>query len=87
MVKELRYLLYIIIVFLVFFFTSKYYFSDSNKKNSYRSHETIDKKITIFSKNLILLKSDTENIIEYINESDDKNKKVFNFWNLINNDN
>lgn len=86
MAKELRYLLYMIIIFLFFFLTLKYYFSDSNKKNSYRSHETIEKKIEIYSKNLILLGNNTENIIEYINKSEDKNKKVFNFWKLINND-
>ena len=87
MVKELRYLFYLIIVFLFFFLIIKHYFSDSNIKNSYRSYKTIDKKIEIYSKNLILLKDNTENIIEYVNKNEDKNKKVFNFWKLINNDN
>ena len=73
-------------IFLFFLFSFKYYFSDSNKKKSYRSLKKINEKIVLYSENLILLKNDTDNIIEYIDKNEDKNKKVFNFWKLINND-
>ena len=73
-------------IFLFFLFSFKYYFSDSNKKKSYRSLKKINEKIVLYSENLILLKNDTDNIIEYIDKKEDKNKKVFNFWKLINND-
>ena len=86
MIKELRYLFFFTMIFLFFLFSFKYYFSDSNKKKSYRSLKKINEKIVLYSENLILLKNDTDNIIEYIDKNEDKNKKVFNFWKLINND-
>ena len=39
-----------------------------------------------YSRNLILLNSDTVDIVEYVEKSIDKNKKNYNFWKLINND-
>ena len=85
MLKELKYLLYLFVIILFFFLSLKYYFSDINKKNSYRSYKLIDEKITKYSKNIILLKSDTVDIVEYVEKTIDKNKKNYNFWKLINN--
>ena len=85
MIKELKYLFFLVIIFLFFILTFKYYFSDLNKKNSYRSFKENDKKILIFSKNLILLNNDTNDIVEFIEKTTDKNKKNYNFWSLINN--
>ena len=34
-----------------FFFVGRYYFSDVNKKKSYRSLNNIDEKIKVYSKN------------------------------------
>ena len=85
MLKELKYLLYLFVIVLFFFLSLKYYFSDDNKKNSYRSYKQVDEKITMYSKNIILLKSDTINIVEYVEKTIDKNKKNYNFWKLINN--
>ena len=45
MIKEIRYLIFITIISLSIFLTSKYYFSDVNKKNSFRSLNDIHKKI------------------------------------------
>ena len=87
MLKELRYLFYILIVFLFLFLNLKFYFSDTNEKNSYRSLKEIDDKIITYSQKLNLLKNDTDNVVEYVEKSIDKNKKNFNFWKLIaNND-
>ena len=86
MLKEIKYLIFIIIIALFLFFTVKYYFSDENIKNSYRSYKNIDQKIKDYSKNLPLLKNDTENIIEYVKQTDKKKKKKFNFWKLLEND-
>jgi len=85
MLKELKYLLYILVIMLFFFLSLKYYFSDDNKKNSYRSYKQVDEKITMYSQNIILLKSDTIDIVEYVEKTIDKNKKNYNFWKLINN--
>ena len=86
MLKEIKYLIFIVIITLFLFFTGKYYFSNENIKNSYRSYKNIDQKIKDYSKNLPLLKNDTENIIEYVKQTDKKKKKKFNFWNLLEND-
>ena len=85
MLKELKYLLYLFVIILFFFLSLKYYFSEDNKKNSYRSYKRIDEKITLYSQNIILLKSDTNDIVEYVEKTTDKNKKDYNFWKLINN--
>ena len=83
MLKEIKYLVFIFIICLFLFLTGKYYFSDSNKKNSYRSLNTINKKINTFAEKLPVLEDDTKNIIEYVEPSDGKKKKKFNFWKLL----
>ena len=83
MLKEIKYLIFIIIICFFLFFTGKYYFSDSNKKKSYRSLNNIDKKINIYAEKLPILEDDTKNIIEYAEQSNTKKKKKFNFWKLL----
>ena len=85
MIKELKYLLFISIIFLFIFINLNYYFSDNNKRKSYRSLKENNKKIKNFSQKLILLESDTNNIVEYVKKNKIKNKKDYNFWKLINN--
>ena len=85
MLKELKNLLYLLVITLFFFLSLKYYFSNDNKKNSYRSFKQLDEKITMYSQNIILLKSDTIDIVEYVEKTIDKNKKNYNFWKLIKN--
>ena len=82
MLKELRYFFYVLFVFLFLFLTLKFYFSDTNKKKSYRSFKEIDDKIIVYSQKLILLKNDTNNVVEYVEKSINNNKKKFNFWKL-----
>ena len=83
MLKEIKYLIFILIISLFLFFTGKYYFSDTNKKKSFRSLNTIDEKINIYAERLPVLKDDTNNIIEYVEETNNKKKKKFNFWKLL----
>jgi len=83
MFKEIKYLIFIFIIFLFLFLTGKYYFSDLNKKNSYRSFAAIDEKIRTYAEKLPVLEDDTKNIIEYAEQSDSKKKKKFNFWKLL----
>ena len=85
MLKELKNLLYLFVILLFFFLSLKYYFSDDNKKNSYRSYKQVDEKITMYSQSVILLKSDTIDNVEYVEKTKDKNKKNYNFWKLIDN--
>ena len=86
MIREVKYLIFVIIIILFIFFVSKYYFSDSHKKKSYRSLSNIDNKIKLYSKNLPILENDTQNVIEYVKQTNKKKKKKFNFWKLLEND-
>ena len=83
MLKELKYVFYLLVIFIFIFFISKYYFSDQNKKKSYRSFKSIDKNIEKHLTNLPILKSDTENIIYYVENYTDQNKKTYHFWKLL----
>ena len=83
MFKEIKYLIFISIILLFLFLTGKYYFSDDNKKKSYRSSKTINEKSDIYAQKLPILENDTKNIIEYVEQSNNKKKKKFNFWKLL----
>ena len=86
MLKELKYVFYLLTIFFFIFFITKYYFSNENTKKSYRSFKSIDKKIENYAVNLSTLKSDTENIVEYVENNIDQNRKSFQFWELLKND-
>ena len=83
MLKEIKNLILLFIIFLFVFFSVRYYFSDTNKKNSYRALNNIGDRINIYSKKLPILEDDTKNIIEYVEQSNNKKKKKFNFWKLL----
>ena len=82
MIKELKYLIYTICIFIFIILIGRYYFSDENKKKSFRSLSNIDKNLEIYAKKLPILESDTKNIIEYIEQKNLKKKK-YNFWKLL----
>tara|TARA_B100000700_G_scaffold274863_1_gene320221 strand:+ start:792 stop:1052 length:261 start_codon:yes stop_codon:yes gene_type:complete len=86
MLKELKYILYLLSIFLFIFFSLKYYISDDHKKKSYRSHKTLNEKINSYTKKLNLLKNDTKDIIIYVENNKNQNMKKYNFWQLLNND-
>jgi len=85
MIKELKYFSYTLVIFLTFFLIFKYYFSDDNKKKSYRTFKNIEKIIIKHSENVILLTDDTNQIVEYVERNVDKDRKNYNFWKLITN--
>ncbi len=86
MIKELRNFIFLFIIIIFIFFTTKYYFSDSYKRKSYRSLSNINKDIEIYSKKLPTLENDTNNIIEYVKNTQSKKKKKYNFWKLLEKD-
>ena len=83
MLKEVKYFIYIFIISFFVFFTVKYYVSDINKKNFFRSNNNIDEKIKKYSEKLPVLEDNTKNILEYVEDTNQKKKKKFNFWKLI----
>ena len=86
MIKEIRYTIFLVIIIGFIFFSVKYYFSDTNKKKSYRSLNNIEKKIDLYSQNIPILDNDTKNIIEYSKNTNTKKKKKYFFWELISKD-
>lgn len=85
MLKEIKYLVFIIAIFFFLFMSAKYYFSDENKKNSYRSLKSINDKILNYTNNLPTLEDDTNNVVEYVQQNQNKKKKKYNFWKLLEN--
>ena len=83
MLKEIKYFIFILIIFIFLVLNGRYYFSDSNKKKSYRSLNNIDEKINLYADKLIVIEDDTKNIIEYVEQSNNKKNKKFNFWKLL----
>ncbi|MDC3121149.1 hypothetical protein OA414_03120 [Candidatus Pelagibacter sp.] len=86
MLKEIKYLIFIIVISVFIFFTGRYYFSNENLKNSYRSYKNNDEKIKLYSENLPILENDTQDVIEYVKQTNKDKKKKFNFWKLLEND-
>ena len=84
--KEIKDVIFIVVISSFLFFTVKYYFSDENVKKSYRSYNSIDERIKIYSLKLPILENDTNDVIEYVNQTNKKKKKKFNFWKLLEND-
>ena len=75
MLKEIRLIIFLFVILLFIFFTGRYYFSDINIKNSYKSLNSIDQKIKDYSTKLPVLKDNTKDIIEYVEKSNNKKKK------------
>lgn len=85
MIKELKIVFFILLIFFFLIFTGRFYFSDENKKNTFRSINNINSKINTFSKNLIVLKNDTNDIIEYIENEKNNDEKKYYFLELLRN--
>ena len=83
MIRELKYVFYIITIFFFIFFVIRYYFSDEYIKKSYRSLNLIDEKINTFSSTLKILEGDTSDIIKYVENDNNQDKKKYYFWNLL----
>tara|TARA_B100001115_G_C15469989_1_gene221668 strand:+ start:272 stop:529 length:258 start_codon:yes stop_codon:yes gene_type:complete len=82
MIKEIKYFIYIFTIIIFFFLTIKFYLSDTNIKNTYRSINYKDENININDLHLKVLKNNTVDIIEYVdNQLDDEEE--YKFWELL----
>ena len=84
MLKEIKYVVYLLTIFFSIFFVVKFYLSENNIKLSNKvmlQHQNeLDKKFN----NLPIITDDTNDIIEYTNEIEKfKNKKQRKFWDLL----
>ena len=87
MYKKVKNIFYIIAMFIFIFLTLIFYFSDQNIKSINKSRALYPNKLNNDIQNLILLKNDTTNIIEYRSDIEVyiKKKKNYTFWDLIKN--
>ena len=85
MLKKIKNIFYLASFFIFIILTTKYYFSDKNIKETNKSRSLYSAKLNNNTQNLPLLKNDTNNIIEYINDVEiyKKKKKKYTFWDLI----
>jgi len=84
MLKEVKFVVYLLTIFFFIFFVIKFYLSENNIKWSNKVilqyQNILDKKFI----NLPIIKDDTNDIIEYTSEIEDfKNKKQRKFWDLL----
>ena len=84
MFKEFKYVVYLLTIFFFIFFVIKFYLSENNIKKRNKVIIQYQNKIDKKFNNLPIIKSDTNNIIEYTNEIEKfKNKKQRKFWDLL----
>ena len=84
MLKEIKYVVYLLTIFFFIFFVIKFYLSENNIKWSNKvilQYQNISDKKFI---SLPIIKDDTNVIIEYTNEIEEfRNKKQRKFWDLL----
>lgn len=85
MLKKIKNTLYLSSFFIFIILTTRFYFSDQNIRETNKSRSLYSVKLNNNTQNLPLLKNDTNNIIEYINDVEvyKKKKKKYTFWDLI----
>ena len=84
MIKEIKYLFYLVVLSIFIFLVINYYFSDYYEKKSNRKISNFLDNFNSKNIDLPLIKSDTKNIIEYkINSDQIINTKQRKFWDLI----
>jgi len=83
MLKKIKNIFYLASFLIFIILMTRFYFSDQNIKETNKSRAFYSVKLN--TQNLPLLKNDTNNIIEYINdiEAYKKKKKKYTFWDLI----
>ena len=86
MFKEIKIFIFLLIIFISIFFSIKYYISDENKKKSFRNLDAIDDNIKNYETKLPIILNDTDNIVKYLNNEDNSNKKNYSFWDLLDGD-
>ena len=87
MLKEIKYFIFFLVIIIFIFFSIKYYISDENKKKTFRNLSLIDKNISIYESKLPIISNDTKEIVKYLNNDKNINKKKYFFWDLLKSEN
>ena len=85
MLKKLKNIFYLGSFFIFIVLITRFYFSDQNIIETNKSRSFYSVELNSNTQNLPLLKNDTSNIIEYIDDIEvyKKKKKKYTFWDLI----
>ena len=84
MIKEIKYLFYLIVLLFFIYLIANYYFSDYYEKKSYRNISNFLDNLNSKKVDVPIIENDTKNIIEYkTNLEEIINKKERQFWELI----
>ena len=87
MFKEIKYFIFFLVIILFIFFSINFYVSDENKKKTFRNLSSLDKNIKMYETKLPIILNDTDNIVKYLNNDDNSNKRKYSFWDLLKNEN
>ena len=87
MLKEIKYFIFFLVIILFIFFSFNYYISDENKKKTFRNLSSIDNKIDVYESKLPIIFNDTDEVVKYLNNVKNTNKKKYLFWDLLKNEN
>ena len=87
MLKEVRNVAYLLTIFFVIFFVTKFYLSENNIKRSNRVILQHQKELDNKFSDLPIIKSDTNDFIEYTNEVEKFLSKKPRFWWILIKDN
>ena len=85
MLRKLKNIFYLGSFFIFIVLITRFYFSDQNIRETNKSRSFYSVELNSNTQNLPLLKNDTNNIIEYIDDIEvyKKKKKKYTFWDLI----
>ena len=85
MLKKIKNIFYLSSFFIFIILTTRFYFSDQNIRETNKLRSLYSVKLNNNTQDLPLLKNDTNNIIEYMDDVEvyKKKKKKYTFWDLI----
>ena len=84
MLKEIKYIVYLLTIFFFIFFVIKFYLSENNIKRTSKIILKYQNELDSKFNNLPIIKNDTNDIIEYTKEIEKfKNEKQRKFWDLF----
>ena len=85
MLKKIKNIFYLASFFIFIILTTRFYFSDQNIRETNKLRSFYSAKLNSNTQNIPLLKNDTSNVIEYIDDIEiyKKKKKKYKFWDLI----
>ena len=87
MIKEVRNVVYLLTIFFTIFFVTKFYLSENNINRSNRVILQHQKELDNKFRDLHIIKSDTNDIIEHTNEVEKFLSKKPRFWWILIKDN